>query len=85
MFVPSAQIGHNGHISDCGPPTSNDHIFRVQTPFRVFLDTMECPLSQDYFHVPVEGSGDHKYAENYVLYQVCRLLCCVDVNGRVLT
>ena len=56
MFVPSVQMGHSGHISDCVPPTSDDHIFRVQTLFWVFLDSMESPLSQDYFHVPVEGS-----------------------------
>ena len=39
------------------PPTLDDHIFRVQTPFGVFLDSMKSQLSQDSFHVPVEGSG----------------------------
>ena len=51
------QMGHDGHISDCVPPTSDDHIFRVRTSFWVFLDSMKSPLSQDYFNVHVEGSG----------------------------
>ena len=51
------RIGHNGRISDCVPPTSDDHIFGVRTSFRVFLDSMESLLSQDSFHVTVEGSG----------------------------
>ena len=57
-------MGHNGHISDCVPPTSDDHIFCVRTPFWVFLDSMERPLSQDSFYVPLEALGDQKYAEN---------------------
>ena len=47
----------SGHISDCVPPTSDDHIFRFRTPFQVFLDFMESPLSPNYLHVPLEGSG----------------------------
>ena len=39
------------------PPTSDDHNFFVRTPFRVFLDSMVSPLSQDSSHVPMEGSG----------------------------
>ena len=38
-------------------PTSNDHNFLVQTPFRVFLDSMESPLSQNSSHISVEESG----------------------------
>ena len=57
VFVPSLQVGHRGHFLFCLPPTSDDHIFRVRTPFGVFLNSMESPLSQDSFHVPVEGSG----------------------------
>ena len=57
VFVPSVQVGHRGHFLFCLPPTSDDHIFRVRTPFGVFLNFMEIPLSQNYFHVPVEGIG----------------------------
>ena len=57
VFVPSVQMGHSGHIFYYVPPTLDDHIFRVRTPFWVFLDSMEIPLSQDSFHMPVEGSG----------------------------
>ena len=46
-----------GHFMFCLPPTSDDHIFRARTPFGVFLDSMEISLSQDYFHMPLEGSG----------------------------
>ena len=45
-----------GHFLFCLPPTLDDHIFHVRTPFGVFLDSIESPLSQDSFHVPVEGS-----------------------------
>ena len=38
------------------PPTSDDYNFFVRTPFQVFLDSMEIPLSQDSIHVPVEDS-----------------------------
>ena len=31
--------------------------FFVRIPFGVFLDSMESSLSQEYCHVPVEGSG----------------------------
>ena len=57
VFVPNVQMGHRGHFLFCLPPTSDDHIFCVQTPFRVFLDSIESPLSQDAFHVIVEGIG----------------------------
>ena len=57
VFIPSVQVGHRGHFLFCLPPTLDDHIFRVRTPFGVFLDSMEIPLSQYSFHVPVEGSG----------------------------
>ena len=39
-----------------GPPTSEGHNFFVRTPFRVLLDSMESPLSQDSIYVPMEGS-----------------------------
>ena len=40
-----------------GPPTSEGHNFFVRTPFRVFLDSMEIPLSQDCSHVPLVDIG----------------------------
>ena len=39
------------------PPISEGHNFFIRTLFRVFLDSMEIPLSQDFSHVPVEDSG----------------------------
>ena len=36
------------------PPTLEGHNFFVRTPFRVFLDSMESPLSQEAIHMPVE-------------------------------
>ena len=56
VFLPSVKMGHSGHIFYCVPPTSDDHIFRVRTPFGVFLDSMESSLSQEYIHMPVEGN-----------------------------
>ena len=67
MFVPCVQVGYKGHFLFCFPPTLDDHIFRVRTPFGVLLYSMEIPLSQDSFHVPVEGSGVHNLAENLCL------------------
>ena len=39
------------------PPTLEGHNFLVRTPFWVFLDSMESPLSQDSIRMSVEGSG----------------------------
>ena len=39
------------------PPTSDDRNFFVRTPFQVFLDSMEIPLSQDSIYRTVEDSG----------------------------
>ena len=36
------------------PPTSEGHITFVRTPIRVFLDSMESPLSQEYINIPDE-------------------------------
>ena len=38
------------------PPTLEGHNFFARTPFRVFMDSMESPLSQDSSHVHVKGS-----------------------------
>ena len=48
------QLGLTIHVR---PPTSDGHSFFARTPFRVFLNSMESPLSQDSIHVPVENSG----------------------------
>ena len=37
--------------------TSEGHNSFVRTPFRVFLDSMESPLSQDSIHISVEDIG----------------------------
>ena len=52
----NSRVGHNGHFSDC-PPTLDDHNFFVRTPFRVFLNSMESPWSQDSSHSSVDDSG----------------------------
>ena len=38
------------------PPTSEGHNFFVRTPFRVFLDSMESPLSKESINIPVEDN-----------------------------
>ena len=78
-------MGYNCHFSDCWPPTSDDHNFFVQTPFRVFLDSMEIPWSEDSIHLLWRTVDDPNFSEFYVFHQVCMLLGCVDVNGQVLT
>ena len=60
VFVPSVQVGHRGHFLFCLPQTSDDHIFHVRTPFGVFLDSMERPLSQYSLNILVEGSGSQQ-------------------------
>ena len=57
VFVPSVHVGHKGHFLFCLPLTLDNHIFHVRTLFGVFLDSMESPLNQESFHVPLEGSG----------------------------
>ena len=36
--------------------TSDEHYFFVRTPFEVFLDSMESPLSQESRFIPVEDN-----------------------------
>ena len=36
------------------PPTSEGHNFFVRTPIRLFLDSMEIPLSQEFIYIPDE-------------------------------
>ena len=52
----SARVGRVGFATHVRPPTSKGHNVIVRTPFRVFLDSMESPLSQDSKCVPLEGS-----------------------------
>ena len=40
------------------PLTSDDHNFFIRTPFEVFLDSMESPLSQESRFIPVEDKWD---------------------------
>ena len=78
-------MGHNCHFSDCWPPTLDDHNFLVRTPFRVFLDSIEKTWSQESSNVPVEGNWCSQLFGKWMLYQVCRLLGCVDARSYVLT
>ena len=52
---------HSVQVSSAGcdyvwPPTSESHNSFVRTPFRVFLDSMESPLSQESIHIHEEDS-----------------------------
>ena len=78
-------MGHNCHFSDFWPPTSDGHNFLVRTPFRVLLDSMESPWSQESSHGPVEGNWCSQLCGKLMLYQVCRLLGCVDARSYGLT
>ena len=49
--------GTQWSFSNCWLPTSDGHTFFIRTPFLVFLDYMESPLSQDSSHIPMEDSG----------------------------
>ena len=42
------------------PLTSDDHNLFIQTPFEVFLDSMESPLSQESRFMPVEDKWGSK-------------------------
>ena len=45
---------HVREFSSFVPVTSDDHNFFIQTPFEVFLDSMEIPLCQESRYMPVE-------------------------------
>ena len=54
----SGQLVSSGF--DCvRPPTSEGHNSFVRTPFRVFLYSMESPLSQESIHMSKEGNRCH--------------------------
>ena len=44
-------------LSHVRPPTSEGHNFFVRIPIRVFLESMERPLSQDSIQMTLEGIG----------------------------
>ena len=54
-------------------PTSDDHNFFVRNPFRMFLDSMEIPLSLESIHIYLDNIGTHirsinkKYSRPYWL------------------
>ena len=52
----SVRAGRLGLAIHVRPLTSDDHNFFVRAPFRVFLDSMESPVSLYYIDVPVEDS-----------------------------
>ena len=47
------------------PPTSEGHNFFVRTPIRVFLDSMEIPLSQESIHIYLDKIGSHIRSRNH--------------------
>ena len=62
----SGQVGQAGRVglaTHVRPPTLEGHNFFVQTLFQVILDSMESPLSQNFSHVLVEGSGYYIWPE----------------------
>ena len=52
--VSSDRVSRLGWTVHVRPLISEGHNFFVRTPFRVFLDFMKIPLSQDFNHVHVE-------------------------------
>ena len=50
----SSRSGQLVWVDYARPPTSEGHISFVRTPIRVFLDSMESPLSQEYIHITEE-------------------------------
>ena len=47
------------------PPTSDGHNFFVRTPFRMFLDSMEIPLSLESIHIYLDEIGTHIRSRNH--------------------
>ena len=57
-LVTSGQLVNPGQLvrfAYVWPPTLEGHISFVRTPIRVFLDSMESPLSQEYIDMPKEN------------------------------
>ena len=51
----SVRAGRVGLATHVRPQTLKGHNFFVRTPFRVFLDSMERLLGQDFINVSLEG------------------------------
>ena len=65
LWCAAARVGHNCHFSYCWPPTSDDHNFFVRTPFRVFLDSIEIPLSLEFIHIYLDNIEIHIRSKNH--------------------
>ena len=46
-------------------PTSEGHNFSIRTPIRVFLDSMESPLSQEFINSQLDNIGTNISAGKY--------------------
>ena len=58
----AGRVGWPGRVAySCVTSNSEGHNFFVRTPFRVFLDSMESPSSQDSICMPLEGSEYWSY------------------------
>ena len=84
-MVCSNPVGHNCHFSDCWPPTSNDHNFFVRTPFRVFLDSIENPLSLEFIHIYLDDIGINIRSRNHEKIVGPASSAWVTIHGKPLT
>ena len=47
------------------PPTSDGHNFFIRTPFQMFLDSMESPLSLQSIHIYIDEIGTNIRSRNH--------------------
>ena len=47
------------------PPISDGHNFFVRTPFWMFLDSMEIPLSLESINIYLDDIGTHNRSRNH--------------------
>ena len=59
------RVGRVGKATHVRPTTSEGHNFFVRTPFRVFLDFMESPLSQESIHIKINEIRTHVRSINH--------------------
>ena len=85
LWCAAARVGHNCHFSDCWPPTSNGHNFFVRTLFRVFLDSMEIPLSLEFIHIYLDDVGIPIRSRNHEKIVGLIGFSRVPVHGKPLT
>ena len=52
-------------------PSSDGHNFFIQTPFRMFLDSMESPLSLKSIHIYLDNNGTHIRSINHENSRPC--------------